>query len=860
MSRRLPSALLLLALLLASQLTAAESWPLGLQRIRERAPTPLVVVEDGQSAIDILLGQDSQLIRNAADWIGGFVERSTGASIAIGPLAETWPKEGGLKEAERKPTLRSKSHVIAVVGDQAPLVKQLVTAGRLQLEPRVGPQGFVLQRLTDPALGETLICWSPGELGCRYGLIEILRSIRVAGKSATIDLGRVVDGPQFPLRICYVNFAEHLQNAFNPNVLFDVPVNRWSDVEWDRFIDMISGYRYNVFEFWLVPTLFSSEALKGGKIPTEFAAIMNRVIAYAKTRGVAVHPIQAVNTIGQQWYCACPKDAQDHDQIVALWDHWSKTFRGNQFIGFFPGDPGGCFRNGCTAETYVDLCLELSRIVRRNNPGVTIEIGTWGDPMAGWGVPLWTGKPERAQQAMKYFFQKLPEFPPDTFTSINLGFSPDCLPTHGGDGRPSAQHAAKTHRVLTWDYSVTEGEGTVSPRCRVRRMFQRRREELALGCYSGGICYTMAPKLNCASIFCCAEAYWNPALEPDSVLADFGRFTFGDELAGIGPLLEEFEVIPDWGYYPPFPYSPQRLEASIAKLLPLLERVGADWQPRLPLGPTMAEYRRSLLFYADLFRRLATVAVRLDEVAAVAKAAGKTAASRNELVSLDELRDLLLQSDEYPQKPRLRELAAELEQLDVRALTKSYWDTVYGIYGVIPHPVDPRAQGATSTLFSRFHCSLAIEHPPSVLEKALKVAGKPHRIVDLGSVISEREWKLSGWTLQGEDDGETWRASFDAPGIIGRDDFLDQGYRWLVVRLTEGPQGGKKTIAVNGTVIGKFVRSGPAVTVRKEWWVTRSYPIPEGLLQSGKLEIRFTDPGIAISAVALAAERLPDTE
>jgi hypothetical protein len=37
-------------------------------------------------------------------------------------------------------------------------------------------------------------------------------------------------------------------------------------------------------------------------------------------------------------------------------------------------------------------------------------------------------------------------------------------------------------------------------------------------------------------------------------------------------------------------------------------------------------------------------------------------------------------------------------------------------------------------------------------------------------------------------------------------------------------------------------------------------PIPAGLLNNGRLEIRFGDPGLAIAAVALAAERLPDTD
>ena len=182
-----------------------------------------------------------------------------------------------------------------------------------------------------------------------------------------------------------------------------------------------------------------------------------------------------------------------------------------------------------------------------------------------------------------------------------------------------------------------------------------------------------------------------------------------------------------------------------------------------------------------------------------------------------------------------------------------------GIYGVIPHPVDPRAQGATSTLFRRFHCQYALAHEPTPLENALRGSGKPFLLVSLGLPTGERGWTLNGWTLHGEDAGHSWRASFNAPGILARNDFRDKGYRWLIVRLTEGPKGGRKTFAVNGKQIGEFVRTGPSTSVRKEWWVTRSYPIPEGLLKNGTLEIRFTQPGIAISGVALATDRLPDT-
>ncbi len=205
-------------------------------------------------------------------------------------------------------------------------------------------------------------------------------------------------------------------------------------------------------------------------------------------------------------------------------------------------------------------------------------------------------------------------------------------------------------------------------------------------------------------------------------------------------------------------------------------------------------------------------------------------------------------------------MTARLRGLDVRALSKGYWDTVYGIYGVIPHPVDPRAQGATGALFDRFNCQFAMVWPPTPLENALRATGKPFLLVNLGRAAGEHGWTLTGWHVRGEDEGEAWRASFDQPGIIARGDFQDQGYRWLVVRLTEGPQGGRKTIAVNGRVVAQFVRTGPPVTQRKEWWVTRCYPIPDGLLKDGRLEIRFTDPGVAISSVGLSAAPIADTK
>jgi hypothetical protein len=244
----------------------------------------------------------------------------------------------------------------------------------------------------------------------------------------------------------------------------------------------------------------------------------------------------------------------------------------------------------------------------------------------------------------------------------------------------------------------------------------------------------------------------------------------------------------------------------------------------------------------------------------LARASGRLGAAGTGPIGIDEIDRILAEPNDFPQEEKLRTLAARLRQLDVPGLTKSYWDTVYGIYGVIPHPVDPRAQGATSALFARFNCQYAVPPRPTALEKPLRTTGKPFVVVPLGRPGGAPGWRLSGWPVHGEDGGETWIASFDEPGIIARDDFRDKGYRWLVVRLTEGPKGARKTIAVNGRVIGQFVRTGPPVTERREWWVTRCYPIPQGLLKDGKIEIRFTDPGVAIAAVALSVERIAERD
>ena len=80
-------------------------------------------------------------------------------------------------------------------------------------------------------------------------------------------------------RSCYINFAEHLLNAYNPNMTYPLLPYRWSDSDWFRFIDMISAFGFNVFEFWLVRRLLCREAL-GSDFVQAFGRQMNAVREY----------------------------------------------------------------------------------------------------------------------------------------------------------------------------------------------------------------------------------------------------------------------------------------------------------------------------------------------------------------------------------------------------------------------------------------------------------------------------------------------------------------------------------------------------------------------------------------------------
>ncbi len=499
----------------------------------------------------------------------------------------------------------------------------------------------------------------------RRAFIGTLATTALAATAISPQVVRAeVAAPEFGRhRIYYDNFAAHLLNAYNPNVYYPELAYRWSDADWFGLIDMIAAFGFNTFQYWIEPQFFCREGLES-KTGREFARQMNAVIGHAHTKNVKVHGILAIATVGRDWLTLCPNEPEAWAEVRRLWDAWTKRLPEQDTWGIFPGDPGACSRNGCTAITYIDRSLEIAQLVRQNCPKASIEMNAWGPPFFGWGIikgpsdwkgefvqsfqgTAWTFDKRRADESMAHLVKRLPEFPPGTMVSQNLGFNPDGNPSGEQDSRNWVKEIAKTNDVLTWDFSLTEGENAIAPHGRFRRLFGRRKEERAVGAYSGGICFTMTPLLNQCSHYCSAQSFLRPDADPLAVAGEFFAKLYGAEGAKLAPYLPLFEIVGDWGCHVQVLQSRDEFHRRMLEFNTIL----GDLRPRLneaiSFHPQPAVWHEELAFFGKLF-------------------ADGTAASPD----FDELK-------------------------------KRYWNRVYAIYDKLPNHVDPRPHGATNNLIDR---------------------------------------------------------------------------------------------------------------------------------------------------------------
>jgi hypothetical protein len=483
----------------------------------------------------------------------------------------------------------------------------------------------------------------------------------LGARAARADKGN----PSAAKRIVYYNnFASHLLCAYNPNMYYPGLPHRWADADWKGLVDMIAHFGFNAFEFWLEPRMFCREALES-ELGREYTRQMNVVIDHARDRGMKTEMIVAIATVGEKWRTLCPNIAEEWREVRGLWDAWTRRFPGLGIVGIFPGDPGACSRNGCTAETYIDKSVELAALIKTNLPNAEVEFHTWGPPFFGWGnvympsdsqgefIPkdqatAWTFSKERADKSMNHLLRRLPDFPADTSVAINLGFNGDGNPQGDRDARPWAVEIAKTNPIQTWDFSLTEGENAVYPHYRFSRLFQRRREEQAAAPYRGGICFTMTPLLNQLSLHEAARSFAQPDGDPQALAQEFFVQLFGESGRAVATLYPLFEALPDWGSYDIVQMPRGEYHAKMQQLAEALHAAKDSVNTSVPLHPSPEVYRAELEFFARLFADLTAPAPDYD------------------------------------------------------TLKKTYWDRVYKIYDLLPEHVDPRPRTATDRFIQHF--------------------------------------------------------------------------------------------------------------------------------------------------------------
>lgn len=436
----------------------------------------------------------------------------------------------------------------------------------------------------------------------------------------------------FEMRTCYVNFAEHLQNAWNVNFLYEGAEGEWSKEDWRLFFRQIKAFGYTDFQCWIPPTL-----CKKGADRDRAAGSLAALLPLCHGEGLTFHVLMAANTIGVEWFFACPNLPRERHRILEFWSYYADLLRDADYFTVFPGDPGGCNRNGCDHTTFLRLAAEIAWMIKDKAPRATVILGTWGTPFTGWGgdlretknydgtfaslldpanhspeVPchIWNGTAERARRCGEDLLALLPLFPEDTAVSINLGFNPDAEPAEGFDARPLAAEIAKTHRVVSWDYAASEGELVCYPHFRLDKFARKRREELSAAPYYGAICYTMSPRLNQLTLYAAAQIMQRPTAEGDTLAAEFTEKVFGD--GRIGPLMRAFEIVPGWGYEPT-PYRRDELVEMLDELIGRLERAKGK-RSALPIFPDEETYRLDLLWHAENFREMLRGEADRDEM------------------------------------------------------------------------------------------------------------------------------------------------------------------------------------------------------------------------------------------------------
>jgi hypothetical protein len=657
-----------------------------------QAGAPFRLISERQTDFSVWVadGSDPVLATAAADF-GTYFRQRWGAPV---------PTVRSLDEA------REAVVVLASPESEAKLTKPLRDA--LTGAGKLPSEGFVIRQVPLPSGRRALLCFGGSPIGARYATIEVLHRMTYGSEGASFPFGSMRDEPYSTWRAIYINDSSHQSNGYSPNLIYDVETFRWSLQRWYRYIDQMAFFRYNVLQIWIVPNMFSPDVFAGGDAFEYFRDTMRAVARYARPRGIQLCLLSPVNVavkagtrldtlpnLGNlpMYTYLSPLKPAEKELSLRLWDYWSRAIPEVGIWSFFPGDPGGCAERGCGPETYVDLAVEISHIIKGNNPQATIDFTPW--QFFGWG-PSWTidrKDSARVDRGYQYLVSHEKDFPPGTIFSPNVNdYTSDPAVRGAGFGGGSSirylQELAKDHLIHTWSYFATEGEGWINHHFKVAGILKQRDVESRYP-ISGGICYTMTPAFNILNQYACAESFWNPDVTEQEVMQRYTEGAFGassPELIGIFP---DFDIAPMVGYTfadaPDWRPDYARILEAMQHDRAVLTAMAVPQATRFQMLPTPVEYTHELIYFCDLYIQMAHLGTKVARARELIRGDPQFSARppsslrvREGILALDHLR--------AADRAELRGLMTDIRNMDVARWKREYRAKHYQIF--IDYPTE----------------------------------------------------------------------------------------------------------------------------------------------------------------------------
>jgi hypothetical protein len=570
-------------------------------------------------------------------------------------------------------------------------------------------QAFAIERLALPRNRTALLCLGGSSIGARYATIEILRRMSYDRQQAEIRFDHLRDEPYSTWRAIYINDSAHQANNYDPNLVYPVETYRWPIDKWKRYIDQMAFFRYNGLQLWLVPQMFTPKALDGGGVYDYVRDTLRAIVDYARPRGIKVVLTGGINVSvdagtlldtlpiykGMPVYrYLSPNKPEEKELMLKLWDHWSKALPGVAIWQPGSGDPGGCHEEGCGPETYVDLSIEVSKIIKKNSPNTVIDIFPW--QFFGWGTTWPTQMRKdtaRVDRGYRYLVSKLDEFPTDTIFSVNLNdFTSEPPVRDAGRGGNTIEYLDAIHRkgyvLHTWTYFVTEGEGWLIPHDKVAAIIKQRDIEARYP-IAGGICYTMTPSLNILNQFACAEAYWDPQATEPQIMQRFAEGVFGTDDSRVKDIFPSFDVGPIVGYTfaKPADWKPDyaKLISEMRRNRTVLDSLNFSKPTRFDLIDGAAGYRNELLYYTNLFEQNSALGEAVAQARALVKQTPKYRDAPDDTITIAQA-DEVLNTEQGEPRTQLENALREVKTFDVEEMKARYTSAHYKIF--IDYPTD----------------------------------------------------------------------------------------------------------------------------------------------------------------------------